>query len=187
MIGSIDVTEGTAKKTSSFEAKCKLLFARDLTQADKITSKSKRGTIDHASAMVEVNDEDAAPSDPDCEKCKQFGQAYCIIHGILCKICSERGRCMCNKMVLKHLRDGGSIADAGGKGGKGKGGRGRGTGRYQGGGRGDSVNPAKGLKKVRKQNTKLRKTHEGKLPRLQKALTELMALMAQISSRWMQR
>jgi hypothetical protein len=65
---------------------------------------------------------------------------------------------MCNKMVLKHLRDGGSVADAGGKGGKCKGGRGRGTGRYQGGGRGDSVNLAKGLKKVRKQNTKLRKT-----------------------------
>jgi hypothetical protein len=158
MIDSIDVTESAAKKPSSFEAKCKLLFARDLTQADKITSKGKGGKIDHANAMVEVNDEDAAPADPDCEKCKQFGQAYCIIHGILCKICSERGRCMCNKMMLRHLRDGGTIADAGGKGGKGKGGGGRGTGRYQGGGRGDSVNLAKELKKVRKQNTKLRKT-----------------------------
>jgi hypothetical protein len=51
MIDSIDVTGGAAKKTSSFEAKCKLLFARGLTQADKITSKSKRGTIDHATVL----------------------------------------------------------------------------------------------------------------------------------------
>jgi hypothetical protein len=128
---TISSINSTNKKELTFKQICKLLFAEDTKQKDKIVKPTKRRRADHANLADYDSDDsnmsedeamemvsvlkDCLPKDPSCKWCNhdKIGHLRCCTHGELCPTCNKRGRCACEVAFLK-ANDGGSTGGGGG-------------------------------------------------------------------------